>query len=69
MLVSNEKAFNDYGMHKVYSYVFKKYPEEAKLLEEAGFIVEASLKQEALNENGEYEDLVRLSYIKPEQQT
>ena len=23
-----EKAFNEYGMHKVYSYVFTKFPEE-----------------------------------------
>lgn len=59
-----EKAFNEYGMHKIYSYVFKKYLDEVKLLEKAGFSVEAVLKDEARNEQGEYEDIVRLSVIK-----
>lgn len=58
-----EKAFNEFGMHKVYSYVFKKYPDEKNLLEKAGFVVEATLKDKAINENGEYEDLIRLSVI------
>ena len=43
-----DKAFNEYDMHKVYSYVFCKYPDE---------------KDEALNSEGNYEDLVRLSII------
>ena len=60
-----EKAFNEFGMHKVYSYVFKKFPNEADLLRKVGFTIEATLKQEALNENGEYEDLYRLSIINP----
>lgn len=58
-----EKAFNEYGMHKVYSYAFCKFPEEVELLQKAGFSIEATLKEEALNENGEYEDIVRLSVI------
>ena len=56
-----EKAFNEYGMHKVYSYVFYKFNDEVELLKSAGFSVETILKEEALNENGEYEDVVRLS--------
>ena len=56
-----EKAFNEYGMHKVYSYVFYKYADEVELLKSAGFSVETILKEEALGENGEYEDIVRLS--------
>ena len=55
-----EKAFNEYGMHKVYSYVFKKFPNEVDLLINAGFEIEASLKEEARNEQGMYEELVRL---------
>lgn len=55
-----QKAFEEFDMHKVYSYVFKKYPEELELLKNAGFIEEAILMQEARNENGEYEDIVRL---------
>lgn len=54
------KAFDEYGIHKVYSYVFAKYPDEKKLLEEAGFSVESTFKDEAVNENGEYEDIVRM---------
>lgn len=55
-----EKAFNEYGIHKVYSYVFRKFPNEVDLLRKAGFNIEATLKQEAINESGEYEDLIRL---------
>ena len=55
------KAFSEYGLHKVYSYVFAKYPEEVELLMNAGFNIEATLKAEALGESGEYEDIIRLS--------
>ena len=58
-----EKAFNEYGRHKVYSYVFSKYPEELKFLKNAGFTVEAILKEEALNTDGTYEDLIILAII------
>lgn len=56
-----EKAFGEYGMHKVYSYVFYKYSDEVELLKSAGFSVEAILKEEALGEGNNYEDVVRLS--------
>lgn len=59
-----EKAFNEYGMHKVYSYVFKQFPNEVDLLTKAGFSIEAILKEEAMNEKGEYEDLIRFAKIK-----
>ncbi len=55
-----EKAFHEYGMHKVYSYVFYKYSDEVDLLKSAGFSVETIFKEEAMNEKGEYEDIVRL---------
>lgn len=58
-----EKAFNEYGMHKVYSYVFYKFSEEVELLKNAGFSAEAILKDEALSAEGKYEDIVRLSII------
>ena len=61
-----EKAFKEYEMHKVYSYVFSKYPDELELLKNAGFTVEATLKDEARNEDGEYEDIIRLSVINNE---
>ena len=59
-----EKAINEYGMHKVYSYVFNKFPDEIELLKNAGFSVEATLIAEAKNEEDEYEDIVRLCIIK-----
>lgn len=59
-----KKAFYEYGMHKVYSYVFYKFPDEVELLKKAGFSSEAILKDEALNAKGKYEDIVRLSIIK-----
>ena len=61
-----EKAFNEYGMHKVYSYVFYKFPDEVELLKNAGFSPEAIFKEEALDADGKYEDIVRLSIIKSE---
>ena len=59
-----KKAFEEYGMHKVYSYVFNKFPNEVELLKDAGFVYEATLKGEAMNERGEYEDIVRMCIIK-----
>ncbi len=58
------KAFNEYGMHKLYSYVFSKFSNEIDLLMKAGFSIEATLKGEAINESGEFEDLIRLCVIK-----
>lgn len=58
-----DKAFNEYGMHKVYSYVFYKYLDEAELLKRTGFSSEAVLKDEAMDENGNYVDVVRFSII------
>lgn len=59
-----EKAFCEYGMHKVYTYAFYKFNHEVELLKSAGFEVETILKEEAINDKGEYDDLVRLSVIK-----
>ncbi len=56
-----EKAFSEYGMHKVYSYVYVKFPNEVDLLRKAGFETEATLKDESLNEEGGYEDLIRMA--------
>ena len=54
-----KKAFEELGMHKVYSYVFYKYIDESDLLKRAGFTTEAILKNEALDENGNFDDVVR----------
>ena len=54
-----EKAFRKMGMHKVYSYVFYKFLDEANLLKCAGFMTEAILKDEAMDADGKYQDIVR----------
>ena len=59
-----DKAFHEYGMHKVYSYVFVEFIDEAQLLKSAGFRVEAILSDEALNLDGTYSDVVRYAVLK-----
>lgn len=55
-----EKAFTDYGIHKIYTYVFCDYIDEIELLKSAGFKEESILKEEARNGSGEYVDIIRL---------
>ena len=57
------KAFSELGMHKVYSYAFYKFLDEATLLKNVGFSIEAVLKNEAVDENGKYDDIIRFSLI------
>ena len=56
-----EKAFNDLGIHKVYSYVFAQNLEEVLLLQNAGFSIESTMKEEAVDTGGNYVDVIRLS--------
>ncbi|MBR5385329.1 MAG: N-acetyltransferase [Bacteroidales bacterium] len=56
-----KKAFDELGMHKVYTYVFCKFPEEVKLLEKAGLQIEARLNNEARELDGSYSDIFRMS--------
>lgn len=58
-----EKAFKEYGMHKVYSYVFAQYPDEIELLKAAGFLIESTMKEEAVDDKGNFVDLTRLIVI------
>lgn len=57
------KAFEEYGMHKVYTYVFCKYPEEVALLEKTGFEIEARFMNEARELDGSYADIYRMSIV------
>ena len=57
-----DKAFGEYGMHKVYSRVF--YNEGIELLKQAGFTLESVLKSEVLID-GEYHDIYRMSIFNP----
>ncbi len=57
-----DKAFNEYGMHKVYSYVF--YNDGIETLKSAGFTLESVLKSEVLID-GEYKDIYRMSIFNP----
>ena len=58
-----EKAFNELGMHKIYSYVFYKFLDESNLLRRSGFEIEAVHKSEVLSEEGVFEDVIRFSLI------
>ena len=58
-----EKAFNEYGMHKVYSRVF--YNDGIEMLKAAGFTLESVLKSEVMID-GEYHDIYRLSIFNPD---
>ena len=60
-----EKAFDELNLHKVYSYVFYKFIDEADLLKRAGFTTEAVMKSEAYDENGNYADIVRFAIFNP----
>lgn len=59
-----EKAFNEFDMHKIYSYVFAKFPDEVELLKNSGFEIESILKKEAFDENGNYMDVIRMVIFK-----
>lgn len=61
-----EKAFKELGMHKVYSYVFYKFINEAELLKRAGFTSEAILKNEIVDAMGDYQDIVRFTIFNDE---
>ena len=53
-------AFEELGMHKVYSYVFTRYDDEKQLLESVSFKVENVLENEAVGMNGKYDDAYRM---------
>ena len=49
-----EKAFEEIGIHKDYSYVFYKFMDEKSLLKRAGFIAEAIFKEDAIPAFGKH---------------
>lgn len=59
-----EKAFQEYGMHKIYSYVFRNNKDEVELLENAGFHKEAVLEAEAADMEGKFVDVLRMCVFK-----
>lgn len=56
-----DKAFHEFGIHKVYSYVFSCFQDEIELLKNAGFHQEAILEREALAIDGTYWDAYRMT--------
>ena len=52
-----EVAFNDIGLHKIYTYAFDLRPHLYDVLETNGFAREATLKEQCLF-NGEYKDVI-----------
>lgn len=58
-----KKAFDELKMHKIYSYVFYEFLDEADLLKKAGFKPESILREENLCANGTFGDVVRFGII------
>ena len=58
-----DKAFTEFGMHKVYTYVFSDNKDEVALMKRAGLSEEAVLKQEAVNLAGKYVDVLRMTIL------
>lgn len=58
-----DKAFSEYGMHKVYTYVFADNKDEVALMKRAGLKEEAVLEKEAVNMNGDYVDVLRMTIL------
>ena len=56
-----QKAFEELKLHKVYSLAFYKFLNEADLLKSAGFSTEAIFKEEAVDSEGNFEDVVRFA--------
>ncbi len=57
------KAFTEYDMHKVYTFVFAENCDEVELMKRSGLEGEAVLKNEAVNSNGEYVDVLRMAVL------
>ena len=58
-----DKAFHEFKMHKVYSYVIENNRDEVELLKSAGMVEEARLMQESVSSKGEYENIIRMCII------
>lgn len=58
-----EKAFTEYDMHKVYTYVFAKNQDEIALMKSAGLKEESVLCEEAIDLNGNYVDVIRMTIL------
>lgn len=59
-----DKAFNEFGMHKVYSFVIYNVNEGLELMKSAGLTIESVLKSEAIVD-GKFTDVYRLSIFNP----
>ncbi len=58
-----EKAFSEFHMHKVYTYVFEANKDEILLMETAGLKKEAILRKEASDETGNFVDVLRMMIL------
>lgn len=58
-----DKAFSEFRMHKVYTYVFADNKDEVALIKRAGLREEAVLEKEAINLYGEYVNVLRMTIL------
>lgn len=59
-----DRAFNEYGFHKVYSYIFSDCEDELQLLRDVGFEQEGVFKDEICLKDGMYRDVIRMFKLK-----
>lgn len=59
-----EKAFTEYDMKRVYTYVFATHQNEIELMYNSGFHKEKVLEKGTVDLNGEYIDVYLLSIVK-----
>ena len=57
------KAFEEYGIHKIYTYVFVDNENEITLMKKCGFKIESLMEKEAIDLSGNYKDVYRLIII------
>lgn len=58
-----KKAFREYGMHKVYTFIFANNKDQVELMERAGLSVESVLVKEAVDIEGKYVDVLRMTVM------
>lgn len=59
-----EKAFNEYDMLKVYSYMLRKFSDEIEMLKKIGFTIETISEKVTFYDDGKYEEIVKLVIYK-----
>lgn len=58
-----EKAFLEYDMRKIYTFIMTKYREEVDLLKDIGFVVENVIKDTIIDSSDNHNDVAKLCML------